>query len=211
MQVNGFFVDRQKIFAKIERLTEAEGGDQRRIELQCKSVKLKQGAFGQERVKAINYYFKQLIEMIMPNAYKYLNWTAHHNLDLFNPDSIEHGPCPWRREMFSKLALSPQTLTLIAGHRPQIIKIKDQFQQKMLDMYQTKCEMILLARQTEIILEKFNETLTPIQTGRFLCYLEKYKFENSMNIEEPIRKMYEELENEKRFSYVSLPTTIVEE
>jgi hypothetical protein len=31
MQMNGFFIDRQKIFEKIERLTSSESPDQRRI------------------------------------------------------------------------------------------------------------------------------------------------------------------------------------
>jgi hypothetical protein len=133
--MNGFFVDRQKIFEKIERLTSADNLDQRRIHMQCVSLKLKQGSFGNERIKAINYYFKQLIELIMPNAYKYLNWAALNNVDLFNPDSISSGPCQWRKEMFNKLMLSDDTLRLISSKRLAIIDIKTKFNAKLLEMY----------------------------------------------------------------------------
>jgi hypothetical protein len=43
--------------------------------------------------------------------------------------------------------------------------------------------------------------LTPLQTGRFLCYLEKYKFENGTYLEEAIKKMYDELDNGQKFCY----------
>jgi hypothetical protein len=164
-------------------------------------MKLKQGAFGNERIKAINYYFKQMIELIMPNAFKYLNWAALNNVDLFNPDSISSGPCQWRKEMFNKLMLSPDTLRLISSRRLAIIDIKTKFNAKLLEMYRKKCELIQFVREMELILEQFNETLTPLQTGRFLCYLEKYKFENGTYLEESVRKMYEELDSARKFSY----------
>lgn len=57
--------------------------------MECVSLKLKQGAFGQDRIKTVKYYFKQLIEMMASNVQKYFAETALKNTDLFNPSSID--------------------------------------------------------------------------------------------------------------------------
>jgi hypothetical protein len=88
----------------------------------------------------------------MPNAYKYLNWAALNNIDLFNPDSISSGPCQWRKEMFNKLMLGDETLKLISSKRLAIIDIKTKFNAKLLEMYQKKCELIQFVREMEIII-----------------------------------------------------------
>lgn len=35
-------------------------------------LRMRQGSFGKDRLKAINYYFKQMIEMLLPDIQKYL-------------------------------------------------------------------------------------------------------------------------------------------
>lgn len=57
--------------------------------MECYSLKRKQGAYGTDRIKAVQYYFKQLIEMIATNSHKYLAEAAFKNSDLFNPASID--------------------------------------------------------------------------------------------------------------------------
>ena len=45
---------------------------------------LRLGATGKERVDAINYFFKQIIDILIPVHMKYLLWAATEGKDLFN-------------------------------------------------------------------------------------------------------------------------------
>lgn len=33
---------------------------------------MRQGAFGKDRIKTVNYYFKEMVEMLLPEIQKYL-------------------------------------------------------------------------------------------------------------------------------------------
>jgi hypothetical protein len=68
-------------------------------------------------------------------------------------------------------------------------------------MYQNKCELLKISREIEIVYEKINENLTPLQTAKLLYFLEKYKFESNFYTEESVRKMYQELSSETTFCY----------
>jgi hypothetical protein len=47
--------------------------------------KLRLGATGKERNGALNYFFKQIIDICMPTHFKYLLWSASSGLDVFDP------------------------------------------------------------------------------------------------------------------------------
>lgn len=44
----------------------ASGSDERQISEEVSSLRLRQGVFGKDRVKAMNYYFKEMVEMLLP-------------------------------------------------------------------------------------------------------------------------------------------------
>ena len=97
-------------------MTNNENQDLRRINSECLSLVKKQGSYGSDRIKAVQYYFKQLVDMIGTISHKYLAEAAFKNSDLFNPDSIDTWE-EWRKELFYKLNLSPQTLAKFSGKR----------------------------------------------------------------------------------------------
>ncbi len=54
-------------------------------------MRLRQGALGKDRIKAINYYFTEMTEMILPDLQKYVMKTVVEQTDLFDPHFIKYG------------------------------------------------------------------------------------------------------------------------
>ncbi|CAM5999845.1 unnamed protein product [Sphagnum balticum] len=69
----------------MERLVSVDEPDEAKILGLSQSMRLRQGAYGRERIKAINYYFKQIMEMSIPDPQRYLTETALKKIDLFDP------------------------------------------------------------------------------------------------------------------------------
>ena len=52
---------------------------------------MRQGAFGKDRIKTVNYYFKEMVEMLLPEIQKYLIKVAIQSSDFFEKTYIESG------------------------------------------------------------------------------------------------------------------------
>jgi hypothetical protein len=85
--VNG----KQQLFEKLEKMLNA-GNDEQEISLLIDSLRLRLGATGKERISAINFFFKQVVELLIPVHMKYLLWAASEGKDLFsNKDGGQNG------------------------------------------------------------------------------------------------------------------------
>jgi hypothetical protein len=71
------------MFEKLERLitTKADDND---INPLLDSLRLRLGATGKERVNAINYFFKQILDLLIPVHMKYMLWIAAEGKDIFS-------------------------------------------------------------------------------------------------------------------------------
>jgi hypothetical protein len=72
--MNNFVTGKQQLFERLEKVI--QGGDDTEINLLIDSLRLRLGATGKERVNAINYFFRQVIDLLMPVHMKYLLWVA---------------------------------------------------------------------------------------------------------------------------------------
>lgn len=52
---------------------------------------MRQGAYGKDRIKAINYYFKEMVEMLLPEIQKYLLKITLEKSDFFDTNYISTG------------------------------------------------------------------------------------------------------------------------
>lgn len=73
-------------------------------------LRIRQGAVGKDRIKVVNYYFKQLAEIMLPDMHKYILKTVEEQTDLFDP-GFENGTLgsyveQWRKEMILDIQLS---------------------------------------------------------------------------------------------------------
>lgn len=54
-------------------------------------LRLRQGAIGKDRIKVINYYYKELSEIMIPDLQKYILKTVTEESDLFDPNFLNNG------------------------------------------------------------------------------------------------------------------------
>ncbi len=67
------------------------GNDEQEISLLIDSLRLRLGATGKERISAINFFFKQIVELLIPVHMKYLLWAASEGKDLFSSKDAAGG------------------------------------------------------------------------------------------------------------------------
>lgn len=82
-------------------------------------LRIRQGAVGKDRIKVINYYFKELSEIMITDLQKYILKTAQEETDLFDPNFINFGAIgsyveQWRKDMVNELQLSYEKLMKIS-------------------------------------------------------------------------------------------------
>lgn len=56
-------------------------------------MQLRFGATGKERITLIDYYFKQILDIMVPDVHKYMMFSAEKGCDIFsdsekNPDDV---------------------------------------------------------------------------------------------------------------------------
>lgn len=91
MQVNGFFLNKQRHYEKLNTFTKQAGIDENRFMEEYGMLRLRQGAIGKDRIKVTNYYFKELSDMMIPDIQKYIMKTAEEQSDLFDPNYLNNG------------------------------------------------------------------------------------------------------------------------
>ena len=67
-------------------------------------LRMRQGALGKDRIKVINYYFKELSEFMIPDIQKYILKTAMEETDIFDPNYLKNGSITsyleqWRKDV----------------------------------------------------------------------------------------------------------------
>lgn len=74
----------------MEKLIETEKASpstlEMQLQIQYETLQRRQGAFGKERIRAISYYFKQLLHLLLPNTQKYISEAAYNSTDIFSSD-----------------------------------------------------------------------------------------------------------------------------
>lgn len=96
-------------------------------------LRLRQGAVGKDRMKVINYYFKELAEIILPDLQKYIIKTVEEETDLFDANFIKDGAMganveQWRKDMINDLHLSREKINCISKLKSEVIMEKDKME-----------------------------------------------------------------------------------
>jgi hypothetical protein len=60
--------------------------DEQKFNEEYSMLRIRQGAVGKDRIKVINYYFKELSEIMITDLQKYVLKTAKEETDLFDPN-----------------------------------------------------------------------------------------------------------------------------
>jgi len=81
--MNSIIHGRQQLFEKLEKML-ANKSDEQEVGLLIDSLRLRLGATGKERVNAINFFFRQIVDLLIPVHMKYLLWIASEGKDIFS-------------------------------------------------------------------------------------------------------------------------------
>jgi hypothetical protein len=63
--MNALVNGKQQMFEKLEKMLSSKS-DESEINLLIDSLRLRLGATGKERINAINYFFKQILDLLIP-------------------------------------------------------------------------------------------------------------------------------------------------
>lgn len=74
---------KQQVFEKLEKLNSEPQTSNDKILEEITSLRLRQGSFGKDRIKSVNYYFKEMVEMLLPEIQKYIVKIALEQSDFF--------------------------------------------------------------------------------------------------------------------------------
>lgn len=85
--------------------------DEQKFNEEYSMLRIRQGAVGKDRIKVINYYFKELSEIMITDLQKYVLKTAKEETDLFDPNftNIEAAGSNvenWRKDIVQDLQLN---------------------------------------------------------------------------------------------------------
>lgn len=99
-------------------MTKQTNIDEKRFIEEYNILRIRQGAVGKDRIKVVNYYFRELSEIMLPDLQKYIMKTAEEQTDLFDPNFSNNGALgsyleQWRKDMILDLQLSFEKINRI--------------------------------------------------------------------------------------------------
>lgn len=81
--MNNLVAGKQQLYEKLEKMI-TDQKDESELNLLIDSLRLRLGATGKERVNAVNYFFRQIVDFSIPVHMKYLLFAAAEGKDLFS-------------------------------------------------------------------------------------------------------------------------------
>ena len=102
----------------------------------------------------------------------------------------------WRRKMLEKFELKQEVREFFPTVKEKIKEEKRVFDGLLEQFYEIKTKLSTHARKIEIIFDGIHSLMTPIEIGKCLCYVDKYRFEKKLSVEELDKQVFERLRNE---------------
>mmetsp|Transcript_451 Transcript_451/g.549 ORF Transcript_451/g.549 Transcript_451/m.549 type:complete len:233 (+) Transcript_451:30-728(+) len=115
------------------------------------------GTTGQERLDAIDYFFSQVVSLLLPTYAKSMLWSSYHNQDI----SIEN--------------LTAEQEAALMELRPALASEYLKFSECVQELESVRDELKCLSKDLDSTLQELRKVLTPHQVARFLLWLEDNK------------------------------------
>lgn len=186
--MNTLYSGKQQLFEKLDKMLSSKT-DEGEVSLLIDSLRFRLGASGKERTSAINFFFKQIIDLNVPVHMKYLLWTAAEGKDLFsNKDTtlinnvpshligkndLQNETTEYWPEILSQLNLTEQQKKQILKYKKRLIGERQKFETLVSNLNALRKGLIKEASSLQDIIDEFRNVLTPVQTGKFLLILDK--------------------------------------
>jgi len=185
--MNTLINGRMQLFERLEKMLNGKV-DETEINLLIDSLRLRLGANGKERVEAINYFFKQIIEILIPVHMKYLLWVASEGKDLFNhpqthinnsmgnlssPSENDIDNNGYWNELLTQVSLTQPQKKNIVKYRKKLIQEKQKFVGLINGLNVTRKAILKQANSLQNVIDDFRNILSPVQVAKFLTMLDK--------------------------------------
>jgi len=185
--MNGLVQGKQQLFDKLEKMLQANV-DESEVNLLIDSLRLRLGATGRERVNAINYFFKQVYDILIPVHMKYLLWIASEGKDLFSGKTttlmgtlppnlisadLKNDTTDYWNALVTQVNLTDSQKNHILKYRKKLVQEKTKFETLLNSLNQTRKQILKQANSIQNVIDDFRNILTPTQVGKFLIMLDK--------------------------------------
>ncbi|KAL4467063.1 hypothetical protein ABPG74_010660 [Tetrahymena malaccensis] len=179
--LNGFIFGRQQLYEKIEKAIQSQA-EENEINLMLDSLRFRLGAAGKERITAVNYFFKQILDICVPTHYRYLLWSSQEALDMFNEEGSDADQrAPWRQELMNTISLSEQQKKQMQKFKKRFTSEKQKLDELIEGLNQMKKQIQTKTQNVENIIDDMRNVFTPIQNAKFLVFLEKNKYRREIS------------------------------
>ncbi|KAL4510249.1 hypothetical protein ABPG72_010442 [Tetrahymena utriculariae] len=179
--LNGFIFGRQQLYEKIEKAIQSQA-EENEINLMLDSLRFRLGAAGKERITAVNYFFKQILDICVPTHYRYLLWSSQEALDMFNEEGSDADQrAPWRQELMNTIGLSEQQKKQMQKFKKRFTAEKQKLDELIEGLNQMKKQIQTKTQNVENIIDDMRNVFTPNQNAKFLVFLEKNKYRREIS------------------------------
>jgi len=186
--MNTLYSGKQQLFEKLERMLTGKI-DEGEVSLLIDSLRFRLGASGKERTSAINFFFKQIIDLNVPVHMKYLLWTAAEGKDLFSTKDttginsvannsaekheLQNETTEYWQDILTRVNPTEHQKKAITKYKKRLIAQRQKFETLVSGLNTIRKSLIKEAGSLQDIIDEFRNVLTPVQTGKFLIILDK--------------------------------------
>ncbi|KAL4506053.1 hypothetical protein ABPG72_013814 [Tetrahymena utriculariae] len=183
-QLAGLNLNQTQLLDKLEKCIQSNG-EENEINLLLDSLRFRLGATGKERITAINYFFKQILDICIPTHFRYLLYTADAEEDMFadnpfSPEQINKRP-DWRKELI-------QYVDINDSQRQKILKFKKKFKQEkknlddlIINLQQIKKSIQEKTYSLEHMVDSLRNYMNPMQSAKFLSFMERNRYRKEIS------------------------------
>jgi hypothetical protein len=135
--------------------------DEQKFNEEYSMLRIRQGAVGKDRIKVINYYFKELSEIMITDLQKYVLKTVKEETDLFDPNFVNFGAIgsyveQWRKDLVNDLQLNYEKVHKISQIKEELLVERSKMEKCFEGFYDMKLKIIEISRRMEMIYDRLN-------------------------------------------------------
>mmetsp|Transcript_10279 Transcript_10279/g.11687 ORF Transcript_10279/g.11687 Transcript_10279/m.11687 type:complete len:568 (-) Transcript_10279:65-1768(-) len=200
--MNNIVQGKQQLFSKLEKMITTEA-DENEVNFLLDSLRLRMGATGSERERAIDFFFKQIYDILLPTHMKYLLMTSSEGKDIFSSKfeskttianflngnlslaeaSRAESTTDFWSELVENLSLTDSQRKGITKYRKRLTTEKQKFDEIMRNLNITRRALVKQSNSLQSVVDELRSTLNPIQVGKMLIFLDKEKSRKEFEVE----------------------------
>eukprot|EP01016_Furgasonia_blochmanni_P046416 TRINITY_DN6683_c0_g1_i6.p1 TRINITY_DN6683_c0_g1~~TRINITY_DN6683_c0_g1_i6.p1 ORF type:complete len:427 (+),score=73.81 TRINITY_DN6683_c0_g1_i6:30-1310(+) len=166
--MNSTVVYKTGLINRLQKIASSTAGDEE-ISALVESLSQRLGTTGQERISAINYFFKQLIEVLLPVHLKHLLWASSKGKINENPTEDK---ALWSR-VFHELNLTPEQAIEMIIYKERLQKEQTALQGCIQQILERKSDLEQHLCSLQKIFDEVKQYLSPRQNAILLSSLPK--------------------------------------